>query len=95
MKSPFRAKKDGQWLYGTLHVDQQGVIHFLSPTAIRNIGDYSLDELRGMIFKEELMSVEWDTLEINNGNQYISYDINNPTKKIRGDLFEFLPFRLF
>lgn len=95
MKSPFRAKKDGQWVYGTIHVDQQGVIHFLSPTAIRNIGDYSVDELRGMIFKVELMSVEWDTLEIDNGSEYIPYDINNTTKKMRGGLFEFIPFRVF
>lgn len=95
MKSPFRAKKNGQWVYGTIHVDQQGIVHFISPTAIRNLGDYSLDELRGMIFKVEFMSVEWDTLELDNGSEYVPYDINNPTKKIRGDLFEFLLFRLF
>jgi|GEM_PF-1141669 hypothetical protein len=95
MKSPFRAKKDDKWIYGTIHVDQQGVVHFISPTAIRNLGDYNLEELRGLIFKVEFMSVEWDTLELDNGSEYVPYDINNPTKKIRGDLFEFLPFRLF
>ncbi len=95
MKSPFRAKKDGQWIYGTIHVDQQGIAHFISPKAIRNLGDYNLDELKGLIFQVELMSVAWDTLEIDNGSEYIPYDINNPTKKMRGGLFEFLPFRVF
>lgn len=92
MKSPFRAKKNGKWVYGTIHVDQQGVVHFLSPTAIRNIGDYKPEELPEMIFKVELMAVEWDTLEIDTGFTYRPYDINNPKRKIRGDLFEFIPF---
>ncbi len=44
---------------GTIHVDQQGVVHFISPTAIRNLGDYNLEELRVRFFKVEFMSVEW------------------------------------
>lgn len=95
MKSLFRAKKDGQWVYGTVHVDQQGVAHFLSPAAIRNINDYEPSELQGMIFKIELMSIEWGTLEINIGSKYVPYDIANPKKRIGGGLFEFIPFRLF
>ena len=95
MKSLFRAKKNGQWVYGTVHVDQQGVAHFLSPAAIRNIGDYELSELKEMIFQVELMSVEWGTLEINMGSKYVPYDITNQKKRIGGVLFEFLPFRLF
>ena len=95
MKSLFRAKKDGQWIYGTVHVDQQGVAHFLSPAAIRNINDYEPRELQGMIFKVELMAVDWGTLEINIGSKYVPYDITNPKKRIGGGLFEFIPFRLF
>ena len=95
MKSLFRAKKDGQWIYGTVHVDQQGVAHFLSPAAIRNINDYEPRELQGMIFKVELMAVEWGTLEIHIGSKYVPYDITNPKKRIGGGLFEFIPFRLF
>ena len=82
MKSLFRAKKNGQWVYGTVHVDQQGVAHFLSPAAIRNIGDYELSELKEMIFQVEIMSVEWGTLEINMGSKYVPYDITNPKKKM-------------
>lgn len=95
MKSLFRAKKDGQWIYGTVHVDQQGVAHFLSPAAIRNINDYEPNELQGMIFKVELMAVDWGTLEINIGSKYVPYNIANPKKRIGGSLFEFIPFRLF
>ena len=95
MKSLFRAKKDGQWVYGTVHVDQQGVAHFLSPAAIRNINDYEPRELQGMIFKVELIAVDWGTLEINIGAKYVPYDITNPKKRIGGGLFEFIPFRLF
>ena len=95
MKSLFRAKKNSQWVYGTVHVDQQGVARFLSPAAIRNIGDYDKGELPEMLFKVEYMSVEWGTLEINMGSKYVSYDITNPNKRIGGVLFGFLPFRLF
>lgn len=95
MKSLFRAKKDGQWVYGTVHVDQQGVAHFLSPAAIRNINDYEPNELQGMIFKVELMAVDWGTLEINIGSKYVPYDITNLKKRIGGGLFEFISFRLF
>lgn len=95
MKSLFRAKKNNEWVYGTVHVDQQGVAHFLSPAAIRNINDYEPRELQGMIFKVELMAVEWGTLEINIGTKYIPYDISNPKNRIGGGLFEFLPFRVF
>ena len=95
MKSLFRANKNSQWVYGTVHVDQQGVARFLSPAAIRNIGDYELSELKEMIFKVELMSVEWGTLEINAGSKYVPYNIANHKKRIGGGLFELIPFRLF
>lgn len=95
MKSLFRAKKNGQWIYGTVHVDQQGVAHFLSPAAIRNINDYENGELSEMIFKVELMSVEWSTLQINMGSKYVPYDISNPKNRIGGGLLEFVPFRVF
>ena len=95
MKSLFRAKKNNEWVYGTVHVDQRGVAHFLSPAAIRNMDDYENGELPEMIFKVELMSVEWSTLEINIGAKYIPYDMSNPKNRIGGGLFEFLPFRVF
>ena len=95
MKSIFRAKKDGQWVYETVHVDQQGVARFLSPAAICNIGDYELSKSTGMIFKVELMSVEWGTLEINAGSKYVPYNIANHKKRIGGGLFVLIPFRLF
>lgn len=95
MKSLFRAKKDGQWVYGTVHVDQQGIAHFLSPSAIRNLSDYEKGELPEMLFKVEYMAVEWGTLEINIGPKYIPYDIGNNKVRIGGGLFEFIPFRIF
>lgn len=95
MKSLFRAKKNNVWVYGTVHVDQQGVAHFLSQAAIRNIDDYENGELQEMIFKVELMSVEWSTLEINIGSKYVPYDISNPKNRIGGGLFEFVPFGVF
>lgn len=95
MKSPFRAKKNDKWVYGTVHVDQQGVAHFLLPAAIRNLDDYEKGELPEMLFKVEYMAVEWGTLEINIGAKYIPYDMSNPKNRIGGGLFEFVPFRVF
>lgn len=83
MKSLFRAlDKNREWVYGTVHVDQTGKACFIATTGIRNLSDYTLDELHGEVLKIEICYVDWNTLQICVGNGYVPYFINKSKDRI-------------
>lgn len=89
MKSLFRAmNKNREWEYGTVHIDQTGRACFTSPVGIKNPSDYTLEELHEATLKINVVLVDWNTLQINIGNNYVPYHIHKPSHRIEVQYIE-------